>query len=41
MMKLRSIDMKREDGVFHDEDGLIPEGNAMVICDMGNNVSKF
>ena len=25
-LKLRSIDMMRENGSFHDEDGLIPEG---------------
>lgn len=25
-MKLGSIDRNRENGVFHDEDGLIPEG---------------
>jgi hypothetical protein len=27
ILKLRSIDMKRENGVFRDEDGYIPEGN--------------
>lgn len=27
MLKLGSIDRNRENGVFHDEDGLIPEGN--------------
>lgn len=30
-LKLRSIDMKRENGSFHDEDGLIPEGNPYCI----------
>jgi hypothetical protein len=31
-LKLRSIDMKRENGVFHDKDGLIPEGNIYFLA---------
>ncbi|GAN02168.1 conserved fungal protein [Mucor ambiguus] len=30
-LKLRSIDIKRENGSFHDEDGLIPEGTTRCI----------
>lgn len=30
MMKLGSIDRNRENGVFRDEDGLIPEGNGLL-----------
>lgn len=31
MMKLGSIDRNRENGVFHDEDGLIPEGQSKCV----------
>jgi hypothetical protein len=41
MLKLRSIDMKRQDGVFRDEDGLIPEGKIVLYCVIKKSVSKF
>ncbi|KAI8636708.1 hypothetical protein BD408DRAFT_425739, partial [Parasitella parasitica] len=30
-LKLRSIDMLRTNGSFHDEDGLIPEGQSKCV----------